>query len=325
MTKRVLRRGMQRLAPLVVAACLLVTVKDPAMAARLVVAGAPGSTQDLVARAIASRLGDATGQPVTIDNRPGPIDGAAAETVARSVPDGSTLLLVTPAFAALTALQPNLPFDGVKAFAPIARIATEPLVLVATATMPTSSLQDLIAVAKANPGRINYASSGPGSVSHLAAELFKSVATVQLAHTPAKTTDAALSEVIAGRTKLLFANYGAVESALRSGKVKALAVTGPTRLALLPDVPTMREAGVFDYELVYWFGLAAPAATSKTLVERLNADVRKAVQADDVRDKLRTMLGAEPRVSTPEEFAALLARDVATFAKLARDMNLKLE
>ena len=212
-----------------------------------------------------------------------------------------------------------------KAFAPVGRIATEPMLLVATSTMPTSSLQELFALARANPGRINYTSTGGGSTSHLAGELLKSVATVQLAHAPAKTVEAGLAEVIAGRVKLMFIGIAPAEAAVRSGKVKALAVTGPARLARFPDVPTMREVGVPDYEFNGWFGVLAPAGTPKAMVDRINADLRKAVQAPDVRDKLAALLGAEPRVSTPEEFAAQLAREVVVFDKLAREMNLKVE
>jgi tripartite-type tricarboxylate transporter receptor subunit TctC len=292
---------------------------------RLVVASPPGSTQDLVARAIAPRLGEALGQPVTIDNRIATNDGAVADLVAKAPPDGHTLLLATPAFAALTALYSKLPFDGVKAFAPVGRIATEPMLLVATSTMPMSSLQELLALARANPGRINYASTGGGSTSHLAGELLKSVATVQLAHAPAKTVEAGLAEVVAGRVKLMFLGVAPAEAAVRSGKVKALAVTGPARLARFPDIPTMREVGVLDYDFNGWFGVLAPAGTPKVMVDRINADLRKAVQAPDVRDKLAVLLGAEPRVSTPEEFTAQLAREVVVFGKLAREMNLKVE
>jgi tripartite-type tricarboxylate transporter receptor subunit TctC len=286
---------------------------------KLVVPGAAGSPADVVARTIASKL---TG-PVSIDNRPN--NSEAAETVAKAAPDGATLLLATPALVAVATLQSRLPFDGMKAFAAVARVATEPLVVVITATLPTSSLQELILLAKANPGRINYASAGTGTASHLAMELLKSVGTIQLAHAPAKSLGDALNEVIAGHAKAMLAPFATVDAAIRAGKVKPLAVTGPSRLPLLPDVPTMREAGVIDYDFVGWYGLLAPATTSKATVDRVNADVRKAMQSPDVRDKLANLLGAAPVVSTPDEFAAQLAREAATFDKLAREMSLKLE
>src|SRR4029078_5417040 len=159
---------------------------------------------------------------------------------------GSTLLLATPTLTAAIALQPNLPFDGLKAFAPVARVANEPLLLVATSTFSTSSLFDFIALAKANPGQISYASAGRGSASHLAFELLKSAGTITLVHVATKSVDAAIAEVVAGNAKVAFAPYGAVAAPLKAGKLKALAVTGPARLPLLPDLPTMRESGLLD-------------------------------------------------------------------------------
>jgi len=286
---------------------------------KLVVPAAAGTPADVVARTIASKLAG----PVTIDNRPGGVE--AADIVAKSAPDGATLLLATPAFVASATIQTHLPFDGLRAFAPVARVATEPLVFVITATLPTSSLIELVLLAKANPGRVNYASAGVGTASHLATELLKSVASVQLAHVPAKSLNDALGEVIAGRAKVMVAPFATVDAAIKAGKVKPLAVTGAVRLPLLPDVPTMREAGVLDYDFVGWYGVMAPIATSKAAVDRINADWRKALQAPEVRDKLTALLGATPSVSTPEEFAAQLKREAATFDKLAREMSLKLE
>ena len=307
---------------LAVAACLAASLAAaqtaPTKPVKLVLA-APTATAEQVARTIVPRLGEAIGQPVAIDTAGG------AQAVAKAAPDGTTLLLATPSLAAVSALQPNLPYGGLKAFAPVGRVAMEPLVVVATATLSMSSLPEFIALAKANPGLINYASPGVGSPSYLAAEHFKSVATVQLAHLPAKSTDAAIADVVAGRAKIAFAGFGAVDAALRAGKLRALAVTGPSRLALLPDVPTMRESGMVDYDLTGWYGVLVPAATPKATIDRLNADLRKAVQAPDVRDKLTALLGAEPRVSTPEELGAELRREVALFERLARELNLKVE
>ena len=290
--------------------------------ARLLVAAPAGSTADLAAHAIARNLSDVLGQPVRVDNR-----NDAAEVVARAAPDGTTLLFATPSLPAMVALKEreSVPFDGLKAFQPIGRIASEPLVLVATSTMSVSSLFDLIAIAKASRGEITYASGGPGSISHLAGELLKSLATVQLRHAPAKNGEAALAEVISGRAKVMFAPLALIEPALRSGKVKPLAVTGPARLTALPDVPTMREAGVLGFDFTGWFGVVGPATTSRAMVERLNSDLRKAVQSADARDKLRALLGTEPIVGSPEDLGALMNRDLATFTKLAREMNIKVE
>jgi len=292
---------------------------------RLIVPFAAGTTPDAVARAIAPSFGTFLGQKVVVENRPETRDGGVFDQIAKAAPDGTTLLLATPAFVALNAIAKNLPYDGFKAFAPVARIATEPFVLVATPTMTMSSLQDLIALARANPGQINYASAGLGSASHLAAEFLKSATTVQLAHSPMPNSDAALAEVVAGRAKVMFAGLGPAQAALHAAKVKPLAVAGATRLAVLPDVPTLRETGVVDYDFSGWFGVVAPAATPKSIVDRLNSDLRKVVQTREVRDKLMALLGAEPRVTTPEDFAAQFKREAATYEKLAREMNLKLE
>jgi tripartite-type tricarboxylate transporter receptor subunit TctC len=298
-----------RIAVLAVYACM--TVASAAAAERFVVAAPPGSGADVVARAIAARMG------ATVEN-------GAPEIVARAPPDGSTLLFATPTLTAAIALS-KVPFDGLKAFAPVARVASEPLVLVATGTFAVSSLFDLIALAKANPGQISYTSAGKGSVTHLAFEFLKSAGTITLAHVPAKSIDAAVADVVAGNAKVAFAPYGTVAPLLRSGKVKALAVTGAARLPLLPDVPTMRESGLVDYEFTAWLGVLAPATASKATVDRANESLRKALQDTALRDKLIALLGAEPRLSTPEEFAAQLRREVSMFEKVGRELSLKLE
>ncbi|MFO1312845.1 MAG: tripartite tricarboxylate transporter substrate binding protein [Burkholderiales bacterium] len=270
-----------------------------------------GSGADLVARAVAAKMG------ATVEN-------GTAETVAKAGPDGSVLLFATPTLTASIALS-KVPYDGLRAFAPVARVANEPFVLVATSTLSTSSLFDFIALAKANPGQISYASAGRGSASHLAFELLKSAGTVNLKHVAARSMEDAVADVIAGNAKVAFAPYGAVSTALRAGKLKALAVTGPSRLPLLPDVPTMRESGLLDYAFDAWLGVLAPATASKATVDRVNEALRKAMQSPDLRDKLTALLGVEPRASTPDEFAAVLKRDVATFEKVGRELSFRLD
>jgi tripartite-type tricarboxylate transporter receptor subunit TctC len=292
-------------------ACVCLGAASVAAAQKFVVAAPVGSGADVAARAIAAQMG------ATVEN-------GAPEIVAKAAPDGSTLLFATPTLTATIALS-KVPFDGLKAFAPVARVGNEPLVLVATATFATSSLFDFIALAKANPGQIAYASAGRGSATHLAFELLKSAGTITLAHVAAKSIDAAVTEVIAGNAKVAFAPYGAVAAPLRAGKLKEVAVTGAARLPLLPDVPTMREAGLLDYEFNAWLGVLAPAAASKATVDRVNEALRKAMQDAALRDKLAAMLGAAPGVSTPDEFAAQLRREVTSFEKLGRELGLKLE
>jgi len=299
-----------KIAALVACACF--GAASVAAGQKLVVAAPAGSAADVVARTIAAKIG------ATVEN-------GAPEAVAKAQPDGSTLLFATPTLTAAIALQSKLPYDGLRAFAPVARVANEPFVLVATATLSTSSLFDFIALAKANPGQMAYASAGRGSASHLAFELLKSAGIITLTHVQAKTIEAAVAEVISGNAKVAFAPYGAVSAALRAGKLKALAVTGSARLPLLPDVPTMRESGLVDYAFDAWLGVLAPAAASKATVDRVNESLRKAMQSPDVRDKLAALLGSEPRVSTPDEFAALLKREVGTFEKVGRELGFRLD
>ena len=282
-----------------------------AAAQKFVIAAPAGSGADVVARAIAANMG------ATVEN-------GSPDIVAKAASDGSTLLFATPTLTAAIALS-KVPYDGLKAFAPVARVGNEPLVLVATGTFATSSLFDFIALAKANPGQISYASAGRGSATHLAFEFLKSAGTITLAHVPAKSIDASVAEVVAGTAKVAFAPYGAVAPLLRSGKLKALAVTGTTRVTLLPDVPTMRESGLLDYEFTAWLGVLAPGSASKATVDRMNEALRKALSDTALRDKLAALLGAEPRVSTPEEFAAQLRREVAKFEKVGRELSLKLD
>ena len=298
-----------KIATLLISLCL--GAASIANAQKFVIAAPAGSGADMVARAIAAKMG------ATVEN-------GTPETVAKAAPDGSTLLLATPTFTASIALS-KVGFDGLRAFAPVARVANEPFVLVATSTLSTSSLFDFIALAKANPGQIAYASAGRGSASHLAFEFLKSAGTINLKHVAARSVEAAVDDVIAGNAKVAFAPYGSVSAALRAGKLKALAVTGSARLPLLPDVPTMRESGLLDYAFDAWLGVLAPATASKATVDRVNEALRKAIQSPDLRDKLVALLGTEPRVSTPDEFANALKREVATFEKVGRELGFRLD
>jgi tripartite-type tricarboxylate transporter receptor subunit TctC len=297
----------------------------PTRPVKLVIPSAPGGTSDFVGRMIAGKLSEYLGQPIVIENRPGAGETIGTEAVAKSAPDGYTLLLVTPAFTANPALYPKLPYDSMKDFAPVAQVLSYPYVLVASASLPASSVQDVIALAKANPGRIQYASGGSGGGNHLAAEMFKSLTTVQLAHVPYKGNGPAITDLLADRVQLLFTAMAPVEAQVKAGKLKALAVTGPKRLASAPDVPTMLEAGVPDFDVVSWYGVLVPWGTPKSVIERLNADLRKTMQNPEVRDKLVASLGADTAVSSPEAFGAMLRKEFVLWAKLVREMNIKVE
>jgi tripartite-type tricarboxylate transporter receptor subunit TctC len=294
-------------------------------AVTLVVPDAAGSAADIVARTLAPALGNALGTLVAVSDRPGGNEAAGAEVVAKAAPDGATLLLASGTFAAGAGLQAALAYDPVKSFAPVGLVAATPYVLVAATTLPLDTVQDVIAIAKANPGRLHYAATGRGTPSHLAGEMLKSLATVQLTQAPYKDAAAALSDVAAGKVQLYFAPFPEVQPLVKAGKIRALAVTGPRRLAQAPDVPTMLESGVVGFDVVQWFGVLAPAATPKATVERLNAALRRALQVPEVRERLAAQLAAETSAGTPDALDALLRREIATWAKLAREMNLKPE
>lgn len=291
----------------------------------LVVPDAAGSAADAVARVLAPALSNAAGRPVTVSDRPGGHEVTGTASVARAGPDGAIALLATGALAMNAALQPALPYDTRNALLPVALVATAPYVLAAATTLPLDSVQDVIAIAKANPGRLRYAATGRGNAGHLVAEMLKSLATVQL--TPALYADnaAALADLAAGKVQLWFGRFDDVQPLVKSGKARVIAVTGPRRLARLPDVPTMTEAGVPGFDVVQWFGLFVPATTPKASVERLQADVRRALQVPEVREKLAAQAGVEVAAGTGDALDALVARDIATWTKLARDMNLKVE
>jgi tripartite-type tricarboxylate transporter receptor subunit TctC len=290
-----------------------------------VIPAAPGATADFVGRTIAAKLGEYLGQPIVIENRPGGGETFGAEAVAKAPPDGYTLLLVTTAFAASPAVQAKLAYDAAKDLAPVALLLSYPQVLVAGAGFPVDSVQEVIALAKANPGRLQYAAAAAGSSSQLAAELFKSLTSVQLTRVSYKGIGPPIAELVSDHALLLFTEMPLVEAQVKSGKLKALAVTGPKRLASALNVPTMIESGVPDYDLVNWYGVMVPAGTPRSIIDRLNADLRKTLGHADVRDKVAASLGADVAVSTPEAFGALLRKEFVLWAKLVKEMSIKAE
>ncbi|MEO8753483.1 MAG: tripartite tricarboxylate transporter substrate binding protein [Casimicrobiaceae bacterium] len=298
----------------------------PARPVRLVVPAVPGSTSDFVGRTIAAKLGGALGQPVEVENRPGGNEALGADAVAKSPPDGYTLLLASSVFAANPPLQPKLAYDAGKDLAPVALVLRYPQVLVAANGLPLDSVQDVLALAKANPGRIRYASTGGGSSGHLAAEYFKSLTGVQLTHVAFKGMGAALVEIQNEKVQLMFTELAPIEAQVKSGKLKALAVTGPKRIPSALNVPTMIEAGVPDYDMLNWYGVMVAAGTSRAVIDRLNADLRRTLAMPEVRDRLLARLpGADTSVSTPDAFGALLRRELALWAKLVKEMNIRFE
>jgi tripartite-type tricarboxylate transporter receptor subunit TctC len=292
---------------------------------RILIAQAPGSATDVISRVVGNRLSEALGQPIIVEARPGAGGAVGTEAAARSAPDGYTLFMANNStHGSNPAVYPKLPYDAVNDFAPISFVASVPYVLVVEPSLPVKSVQELIALAKSRPGKINYASAGNGSTHQFCAELLKSSAGIDVVHIPYKGSPPGIAAVLAGEVSLMFANLTDVGSQIKSGRVKPLAVSTLKRAELLPNVPTMVEAGVPDFEITSWFGLLAPAGTPAPLVGRLNAEMVKVLARDDVKSTLGAQ-GLDVRSSSPEQFAAHIKSEIARFTRIARTAGIKAE
>lgn len=297
----------------------------PARAIRIIVPYPPGGAVDPVARAIAQRLTVQWSQSVIVDNRPGGNTFIAAEAVANAPADGYTLLVAAVGTLAVNpALYPKLPYDVVRDYAPISKIADLPLMLVVPPDSKLRSVKDLIDQARASPGRFTFASGGAGQGTHLAGELFKSMAGVSMVHVPYKGNAPAVMDVIAGRIDLIFDGMAASLGNVKAGKLRALAVTTPRRATAMPDLPTVAEAGLPGFDVGSWFGLLAPAATPEAVVVKLNEAV-VAILRDAEVTRLMSGLGLEPAPSTPEEFARYMRAETVKWTRVIRDANIKVE
>src|SRR5437660_609459 len=297
----------------------------PGKPVRFVVGFTPGGPSDILARALGQKLAESWGQQVVIENRPGAGGNIAAELVARSAPDGTVWLLGNNSILATNqSLYEKLGYDPVKDFAPVALVAIQPNILVVNPGVPVSSVKELIALAKAKPGALNYASSGSGAAAHLAGELFKAMTGVQMVHVPYKGAQPALTDVIAGQTQLMFATSASVIPYVKAGRLRALAVTTAQRSATVPELPTLSEAGVPGFEAITWHGVVVPATTPGPLIERLNADIGKVLRMRDLRERLES-LGAELATGTPQDFAEYIAREIPKWAKVVKDSGARAE
>jgi len=297
----------------------------PGKPVRFVVGFTPGGPSDILARALGQKLADAWRSPVLVENRPGAGGNIAAEAVAKSAPDGTTWLLGNNSILATNqSLYRSLGYDPVKDFAPVALVAIQPNILVVNPEVPARSVQELIALAKSRPGRLNYASSGSGAAAHLAAELFKTMTGVDMVHVPYKGAQPALTDVIAGQAQLMFATSASVIPYIKAGRLRALAVTTARRSASVPDLPTVAEAGVPGFEAITWHGVVVPAATPAALVERLNRDIVSALGERDLRERLES-LGAEISPGTPRDFAAYIAREIPKWTRVVKDSGARAE
>ncbi|MGH8670087.1 MAG: Bug family tripartite tricarboxylate transporter substrate binding protein [Burkholderiales bacterium] len=297
----------------------------PAKPVRLLIPFPPGGNTDIVGRLMAHKLSEALGQQVYVENRGGAGGTIGAEAAAKSPADGYTLFFgTTGTLASAPALQPNLRYDSVKAFAPISTLANAPVVVLVRGDLPVNSLRELIQLAKGKPGELKYGSAGTGHFVHLAGEMFEGAAGVDLFHVPFKGVAAALIDVLGGRIELMFDAAAQYEPHLKSGKLRALAVAHPKRLARLPDVPTTAEAGLPGYALASWFGLLAPAGTPADIVQRVNAEVLKALATPDAVVTLQK-LGLEPAGSSPQQYAAMIVEDGARWRQVVKAAGIKLD
>jgi tripartite-type tricarboxylate transporter receptor subunit TctC len=290
---------------------------------RFVIGFTPGGPSDILARAVGQKLAERWGQQVVIENRPGAGGNLAAETVAKSAPDGHTWLLGNNSILATNhALYKKLPYDPVKDFAPVALVAVQPNILVVHPDVPAKSVSELIEILKKNPGKLNYASSGAGAAAHLAGELFKTMAGVDVVHVPYKGAQPALTDLIAGQVQLMFATSASVIPYMKAGRLRALAVTTAQRSPSVPELPTISEAGLPGFEATTWHGVVVPAATPVPLVQKLNQDINAVLKEKDLSERL-SGLGAEILTGTPKDFADYIAREIPKWTKVVRDSGAK--
>jgi tripartite-type tricarboxylate transporter receptor subunit TctC len=289
----------------------------PGRAIRMIVPSSPGSGVDIVARIVARRMTDALGAQIAIDNRAGAAGVIGVQLAAKSPADGYTVLMTGPSFTINASLSRKLPYDVVKDFAPVGQATTGQYVFVVHPSVPAASVQQLIALARARPGQLNYGSGGTGNSVHLAGELFKSLTKIDIVHVPYKGSGPALVDLVAGQIHLMFANMTAAVPHVKTGKLRALATSGATRSPVLPELPTVVEAGVPGYIATSWFGMLVPAGTPQEIVGKLAAALGAAMSGRDMRDLLAGE-GAEPAFSSPEAFGKLVAADVAVWARVIK-------
>jgi len=320
-----------RMLPVAMAALALVSSPAfgqayPTKPIRLVVPFPPGGSLDVIARAIGQKLSEAWGQPIIVDNRPGAGGNIAAEVVAKSAPDGYTLFMASNSFAINPSLYSKLPFDPINDFAPITFVGSVTNVLIAHPSLPARSIKELIALAKAKPGQITYASAGVGTSPHLAVELFKGLAKVDLTHVAYKGVPQLVQAVLSGEVALGSASLpsAGIPELIKAGRLRGLALTGAKRSKAAPNVPTMSESGFPGYDVVIWFGLYAPAGTPQDVIAKLNQETIRILSLPAVRERLATH-DFDIQTSSPAEFGAYTKREIAQWAKVIREAGIKIE
>lgn len=294
----------------------------PSRPVRLVVPFAPGGPNDIIARLVGGRLSDALGQQIVVENRAGAGGNIGTDFVAKAPPDGYTLLSAGPGSLIVNPLLGAVPYDTARDFAPVSMMASAPNVLVVHPSLPARSVKELIELARARPRELNYASGGAGSTPHLSGALFAVMAGIAIVHVPYKGTGPASADLLGGQVQMAFFGIPPLLPHIKSGKLRALAVTGKRRSPELPEVPTVHEAALPGYEVSPWYGLLAPAGTPHPIVRKLNAEVTKIVHSAEMKKSLASQ-GAEPVGGTPDEYAAVLRADTATWARVIKEAGLR--
>jgi tripartite-type tricarboxylate transporter receptor subunit TctC len=295
----------------------------PTRPIRVIVPFAPGGGSDIVARQVGPRMSESMGQPVIIDNRPGAGGNIGAEAGVRATPDGYTIIMTSAAYSANASLY-ALPYDPVKGVSTISMVGTGPFFVVVHPSVAAKTVQELITYAKANPARVNYGSAGQGSLSHLATELFNMTTGTQLQHVPYKGTGPALTDLVAGHIQVMFGNIVAALPQVKAGRLRGLAVTTAKRSSILPDTPTVAEAGLPGYEANVWAAVLGPPRMPKEIIKRLNDEIRRAISLPAIKDRM-TAEGLDVAPSSPEEFAAYLRKDIDKWARVVKAARVKPE
>jgi tripartite-type tricarboxylate transporter receptor subunit TctC len=302
------------------------TARDyPSKPIRLMVPSTPGGSVDMLARTVGSHLSERWGQQVVVDNRPGGGGGIAAELTAKAPPDGYTLIMATiAAMATNVSLSRNVPYDPVRDFAPVTQVASQQLMLLVNPGVPAKSVAELIALAKVKPGQLTFASAGNGAGGHLSGELLKILAHIDMTHVPYKGITPAMVDVISGQVTMTFTSIISGTPPLKSGRLRALAVTGAHRSPALPDIPTMVESGVRGYEANTWYGVLAPKATPRAVIMKLHDEIVAMLKLPEINNRL-SFEGAEPVGNTPEQFGEFIKSEIAKWGKVIRAAGLKAE
>ena len=296
----------------------------PAKPVRFLVGFPPGGTSDILARTIGQKLGDALGQQVVIENRPGAGGNIGAEAAAKSAPDGYTIFMSTTSQAISVSLYSKLNYDLVRDFSPVIQAVNYTNLLVVHPSLPVKSVKELVALAKARPGQLNYGTAGNGTPPHMTGELFKSYTGIGLQHVPYKGGAPAIADLLGGQITIMFDNVPPLLPHVQAGKMRPLAVTSLKRISVLRDVPTLDEAGLKEFDSVAWNGVLAPAGTPREIIVRLNAEILRVLGMSDVRERLSSQ-GADPVGGTPEQFAGLIRDEIRKWAKVVKDSGARVD